>query len=199
MKDTSYFDRIYFEGGGPRKSNYSSVGGYARHAAGIDWAAIADTIIAKCEASECPEDLWILDIGCAYGHLVGALRARGVQAYGRDVSEFAVSQAAPDVRPFLTVADLRDGIPFTPERFLWDMVCSFDVLEHLESVEEVRNVLYDLAAHSKRQLHKVNTGEYPWQAFEGDSSHKLRLSLVDWRKLAKEIGDEMGCEIEVAI
>ena len=33
-----------------------------------------------------------LDVGCAYGYLVEALRDLGVDAYGVDVSEYAISQ-----------------------------------------------------------------------------------------------------------
>ena len=32
----------------------------------------------------------VLDVGCAYGYLVEALRCRGVEAYGIDISEYAI-------------------------------------------------------------------------------------------------------------
>lgn len=42
----------------------------------------------------------VLDVGCAKGFLVEALRDRGVDAYGLDVSEYAIGQARDDIRGF---------------------------------------------------------------------------------------------------
>src|SRR5438552_12783041 len=40
----------------------------------------------------------VLDAGCAIGLLVEALRDRGVDAYGVDISDYAISQVREDVR-----------------------------------------------------------------------------------------------------
>ena len=45
----------------------------------------------------------VLDVGCAAGYLVAALRDRGVEAYGIDVSEFAISCAREDIKPYCRV------------------------------------------------------------------------------------------------
>ena len=42
----------------------------------------------------------VLDAGCAMGFLVEGLRKEGVQALGVDVSEYALSQVHPDIKPF---------------------------------------------------------------------------------------------------
>src|SRR5262249_36252556 len=42
----------------------------------------------------------VLDVGCAKGFLVEALRDRGVDAYGLDVSEYAIGQPRDDIRGF---------------------------------------------------------------------------------------------------
>ncbi len=68
----------------------------------------------------------VLDAGCAYGFLVEALRARGVHAFGLDVSDYAIGQVHESVRPFVRVADLVDPIE---GRF--DLVTSIEVLEHV--------------------------------------------------------------------
>jgi hypothetical protein len=73
-----------------------------------------------------------LDIGAASGFLVEALLELGYDARGCDISEFAVSQAAPEVRERLVVADLGSwrgrrrvrGGPFS-------LVTALEVLEHL--------------------------------------------------------------------
>jgi GT2 family glycosyltransferase len=68
-----------------------------------------------------------LDVGCAHGFLVEALRDRGVDAGGFDISEYAISQARPDVAPHLWVGNVVDPIAGR-----YDLVTCIEVLEHLE-------------------------------------------------------------------
>jgi SAM-dependent methyltransferase len=73
----------------------------------------------------------ILDLGCAFGQFVAALDPLW-QAYGTDVSEFAVGHAKKLV-PRGTFAVMRDGvIPFS-ERFA--AVTAWDVLEHIPDLD----------------------------------------------------------------
>lgn len=51
----------------------------------------------------------VLEICSAKGFLVSDLRARGITAYGVDVSQYCYDQADPSVQPYLTVADIRIG------------------------------------------------------------------------------------------
>ena len=52
----------------------------------------------------------VFDAGCAHGFLVEAFWDRGVQAWGRDISGFAISQVRPDIKPFCTVGSLAEPI-----------------------------------------------------------------------------------------
>lgn len=188
------FDRGYFEKApdGAHRSNYTRVGGYARHARNVDWAAAADML--EVEAGD-----HVLDAGCAYGHLVVELRRRGVEAYGLDISAFAVGQAAPEVREFLIVGDVTEGIPPIPDRRSnkkWDLVVSLDLLEHFDAGTAAR-VLEAMAGRARRQFHKVNTGEFEYQAFGGDRTHTVPVPLDGWQALAGEIAERTGCEIRV--
>lgn len=75
-----------------------------------------------------------LDAGCALGIFVGELRTRGVDAWGVDVSEFAVKSAAEDVRPYLRQGSLAGEFPGDlPARY--DLVSCIEVLEHMERPE----------------------------------------------------------------
>lgn len=71
-----------------------------------------------------------LDVGCAYGYLVAALRDLGVEAYGVDVSEYAISQAREDIRDFCYVCNAAEGLPKElPQKF--DCISTIEVIEHL--------------------------------------------------------------------
>lgn len=72
----------------------------------------------------------LLDAGCASGYLVEALRDLGVEAYGIDISEYAVNQSREDIRPYLNVQSITERVPEKfPQRY--DMVVTIEVLEHL--------------------------------------------------------------------
>ncbi len=82
-----------------------------------------------------------LDVGCATGYLVEALRERGVDAYGCDVSAYAVEHAAPGALGFVRAGDLARGLPYRDGEF--DLVTALEILEHL-SPEAVPGALREL-------------------------------------------------------
>lgn len=79
----------------------------------------------------------VLDAGCAIGLLVEELRLRGVEAWGVDVSEYAIGKVAPAVQEFVRLGDLSTGLPDgMPLRF--DLITCIEVLEHIPAVEAER-------------------------------------------------------------
>jgi SAM-dependent methyltransferase len=85
-----------------------------------------------------------LDVGCAKGYLVEALRERGIEAHGCDVSSYAVEHAAPGALGYVRLGDLSNGLPYDDGEF--DLVSALEILEHLpadrvpEAVAELRRV-----------------------------------------------------------
>lgn len=72
----------------------------------------------------------VLDIGCAFGYLVKSLRDKGVEAYGIDVSEYAVSHADESIKAYLKNMSALDELPENfPKKF--DLVVSIEMIEHL--------------------------------------------------------------------
>ena len=72
----------------------------------------------------------VLDAGCAMGYLVAALRDRGVEAYGVDISEYAISKVREDIKQYCAVGSLTEPLPTClPKRY--DLVVTIEVLEHL--------------------------------------------------------------------
>ena len=63
----------------------------------------------------------VLDVGCGKGFLVECLRDGGVEAYGFDISEYAIGEARPDIQPYCWVAQS----PIRPPSTLPDLSCSW--------------------------------------------------------------------------
>lgn len=81
----------------------------------------------------------VLDLGCAFGSFVSALDPRW-QAYGADLSEFAIGRAR-ELVPGATFAVMRDGlIPFA-ETF--EAVTAWDVLEHIPGLDDAAREIRD--------------------------------------------------------
>lgn len=135
------FDGYYFAHGCGRP--------YARDA---EWQAhfgrIADGIMAELQPAS------VLDVGCAIGLLVEALRARGVQAYGVDVSEYAISQVDPSIRPFCTLG--RATEPFGRR---YDLIVCIEVLEHLPP-EQAQPAIANFCRHADSVLFSSSPFDY---------------------------------------
>ena len=97
------------------------------------FARIADAIVREINPAS------VLDAGCAMGFLVEALRQRGVEAYGMDISEYAIAQVAEEIKPYCWVGDLTQPQP--PRRY--DLVICIETLEHLRA-EDLPTALQNL-------------------------------------------------------
>lgn len=72
----------------------------------------------------------VLDAGCANGYLVSALRQRGVEAWGLDISSYAIESAPEEIKPYLCVQSMTDPLPdHFPQRY--DVAVTIEVLEHM--------------------------------------------------------------------
>lgn len=92
------------------------------------WQSLFNSIAEKIINNFNPRT--VLDMGCAFGYLVQALREKGVEAYGIDVSEYAVSHADESIKPYLKNMSALDNLPDNfPKHF--DLVVSIEMIEHL--------------------------------------------------------------------
>lgn len=84
----------------------------------------------------------VLDAGCAMGYLVAALRDRGVEAFGIDISRYALSRVREDIKSYCFQGSLTDPLPEEmPQKY--DLVVSIEVLEHLYA-EDGKKAVYNL-------------------------------------------------------
>jgi SAM-dependent methyltransferase len=107
---------------------------YYRHDCGIPYErnehwlgffeAAAERIVRDLQPSS------VLDAGCAMGFLVECLHRRGVDAWGVDVSEYAISKVDESVADRCRVGSITE--PFERR---YDLICCIEVLEHIDPVE----------------------------------------------------------------
>jgi SAM-dependent methyltransferase len=88
----------------------------------------------------------VLDAGCAMGFLVEALRDRGVEAFGFDISEYALSQVRKDIAPFTWQASAVD--PLASD---YDVIVCIEVLEHLPA-NDIEPAIDNFCGHTKEVL-----------------------------------------------
>ncbi|MDI6874293.1 class I SAM-dependent methyltransferase [Candidatus Solincola sp.] len=102
------------------------------------------------EVAELVRDLFrprrVLDVGCAKGFQVLALRREGMEAWGIDISDYAVSDAPAEVEPYLKVEEYRK-VHFPDGYF--DLVLAMEVLEHIPPTE-IRQVVEELRRLTSR-------------------------------------------------
>ena len=123
------YDKYYY-------SNYYSPGDatdyHDQKHFGPFFAKVADNIISQLSPRN------VFDAGCAMGYLVTALRHRGVEAFGIDLSEYAINNVSELARPFCRTGSITEPLP---EHY--DLVVSIEVLEHLPGTapqEAIRNL-----------------------------------------------------------
>ena len=111
-----FFNEFYEKNGG---GNYMERDRWYPH-----FDKIAENIIANFSPKT------VLDAGCACGYLVEALRKRGVEAYGIDVSTYAIDNVDPEIKTYCRVHNISDRLPADlPQRY--DLIITIEVLEHL--------------------------------------------------------------------
>jgi len=120
----------YFHGQG---SGYPPEGYEQAHASWEKHLRIAQSLLG--------ESIKWLDVGCAYGYLIEEAEQLGIEAFGLDISEYALRQHTP-ARGRLVHSDAV-VLPFVDESL--DIVSAFDLLEHLDrpiaALKELRRVL----------------------------------------------------------
>ena len=173
MYDCSLFDKEYFEQGPMTgKSLYTN----------YRWLPeltlpLCHHIVRYCGIQE--EDR-ILDFGCAKGFTVLGLRMLGYEAYGVDVSKYAISQAPKEVNGFVNHIE-----PFEDLSGIFgavDWVLCKDILEHLpyEKIDDQLQILAGTTQHLMAMVPLGDGTKYYIEAYENDVTHIIREDLKWW-------------------
>ena len=103
---------------------------YFQHDCGLpyerneQWLILFERIAKRIVSEINPKS--VLDAGCAMGFLVEGLRNHGIDAWGVDISEYAIGQVHESVKPYCKVASITD-----PLNQFFDLIVNIEVLEHM--------------------------------------------------------------------
>ena len=129
----NYYDQDYYE-------DYGNPGDAPYLPGEPQWVDFFAMVAGRIVEDLAPRT--VLDAGCAIGFLVDALRQRGVEAWGVDVSEWAIAHVPDSVRDYCSVASLTEELEGQ-----FDLVTMIEVIEHLpDSVAD--QVVGNLARHA---------------------------------------------------
>lgn len=149
--------------------------------------------MAKRMAEHCGFDKKdkILDFGCARGYLVKALLQNGYNAYGTDVSKWALENCDAEVR-------YRVSSQWPVKDIDW--IIAKDVLEHIR-MGDLLQVIARMMVNAKKGIFVVvplseHTDEaYVVPEYELDVTHVIRLPLWSWVKLFHLYAPDASWEI----
>lgn len=93
-----------------------------------------------------------LDVGCAFGLLVSAMRAFGKASFGVDVSEYAIANAIASARRFVWTQDISD-VGLLQK---YDLITCVEVIEHIPPSREEQFLAEITKASNKIYLSSEN-------------------------------------------
>lgn len=136
-----------------------------------------------------------LELGCAKGFQVQAMRMQGVEAWGIDLSEYATSSCHPEMKRWILCGDATDLSRFEGDYF--DYVNAWDFLEHLfpdeikKCLKECKRVCngwleYGVSAWDKD--YKSIAVAFPYEP--QDPTHVSCYRVEWWRELFESFFDK---------
>ena len=154
------FDQDFFDG--DRMHGY---GGYRYDGR---WIPFAEKLIAHYDIK--PGDR-ILDIGCGKGFLVHDFMKMcpGVEAFGMDISDYAIENAMPEIRDRLKVGHAKQ-LDYEDNSF--DLVVSINTVHNL--------YIFDLAT-ALSEMERVGKNEHKYIVVDSYRNEAERANLMYWQ------------------
>jgi len=133
----------------------------------------------------------VLDFGCSKGYVVKGFRLLHYEAWGTDISDYAINHAPEDVRQYLTIIQPGDPLPLPQNgKALWNVTVAKDVLEHVD-YDALPGVLRSIRDVTLRAYVVVPLGDgrkYYVPSYEMDVTHKIRQPLDWWVRVFNNAG-----------
>ena len=167
---SDFFDKSYYEAGPQTgKSLYQN----------YRWIPELTIPLAHHIVSytEIPESYTIMDFGCAKGYLVHALRLLGREAYGVDISEYAINQAPKEVSQYVEAIK-----PQSDDFEHCDLLLAKDILEHIPyaHLADQMKVIRERCNRIFAIIPLAKNNKYIIPAYELDKSHYIRENKEWW-------------------
>lgn len=147
------------------------------------WEDLAHTVkevFAIHDKRDHSGEIHAIDIGCAKGYLVRHLRRRGFDAWGEDISEYAIGNAPDDTREFLRLYDLTSLDPsfFGTEAF--NLALCFETMEHIPepNVDQALTNIFNMLEPGAQVLFTICTDKQP--GWDSDPTHVTIRSREWW-------------------
>ncbi len=179
IKLAKQFGKDFFDG--ERKCGY---GGYKYDGR---WKPV---VMRMRDYYKLADDAYILDIGCGKGFMLHDFKE--LMPYstvtGIDISEYAIKNAMPSVKPFLKIAS-AEKLPYSDKTF--DLVIS---------INSIHNLTIDFLKISLREIQRVCRGDSyitvdAWRnelerenLFKWVLTAETMMHADDWKKLFSETG-----------
>ena len=126
----------------------------------------------------------VLDVGCAKGHMLYDFRRHRprMRLAGIDVSTYAIENALPGIKKYLTVCN-AESLPFERDEF--DLVISINTIHNLPR----RGVIKAL-----REIERV--GRFGYVTVDAYRTEEQRRAVFDWSLTARTI---LHCDEWIAL
>ena len=121
-----------------------------------------------------------VDYGCAKGFLVHALRILGKEAYGEDISEYAINNAHPKVCEFLSLPNTKK----------YDLLIAKDILEHVEE-NDLPELLSSFTKKADNLFFVIPLGDnnlFRIREYEVDITHVTKKDEEWWMEMFAHCG-----------
>ena len=132
----------------------------------------------------------VLDFGCAKGFVVLAMKLLYRQAWGVDVSKYAIDNAHQKVADRCTLIEPKGEIPVMCGRPTYDWCIAKDTLEHVphEDMDAVLQTIRDACNKAYVVVPLGENGSYVVPSYEHDATHVIREDLDWWVEKVKGAG-----------
>jgi SAM-dependent methyltransferase len=128
----------------------------------------------------------VLDFGCAKGFLVHALNLLGKNAYGVDISHYALSNCLPQVKNKVFLLNK----PLGEMEIKPDLLIAKDVLEHIpeENIEETLSEFYKVSNKALLVIPLGDNDLFRIREYEIDKTHVTKKDEEWWINKTKNVG-----------
>lgn len=129
-----------------------------------------------------------LDVGCAFGLLLGEVYPLFDELYGCDISKFAIEKARQkNPKAHLKIVDIQKKLPYDDESF--DFITALDVLEHTADFEKIFKNIAEKLKMGGYLIVSTPIRAWPRRVFDYLDKDKTHISILREDEIIQIIND----------